>query len=92
MAKQNKQQNNQNKQASQNKKSGFFDRLLGDEQLRSAIWFGAAAFLVFYLGAMLLLRLVMVDGSGSSYDSIIVAVVALIAAVVAGRKRYNEDV
>ncbi|MDO5029267.1 MAG: hypothetical protein Q4E11_01620 [Corynebacterium sp.] len=82
----------QNKPNKQNKRAGLFTRLLADEQLRSAIWFGAAAFLVFYLGAMLLLRLVMVDGSGSSYDSIIIAVVALIAAVIAGRKRYNDDV
>lgn len=80
------------KQNKPNKKAGLITRLLGDEQLRSAIWFGAATFLVFFLGAMLLLRLFLLGDSSSSYDSIIIAVVALIAGVVAGRKRYNDDV
>lgn len=66
--------------------------MLADEQLRSALWFGAAAFLVFYLGAMIILRLVLVGGTGSSYDSIIIAVVALIAGIVAGRKKYRDEV
>lgn len=66
--------------------------MLVDEQLRSALWFGAAAFLVFYLGAMIILRLVLVGGTGSSYDSIIIAVVALIAGIVAGRKKYRDEV
>lgn len=66
--------------------------MLVDEQLRSALWFGAATFLVFYLGAMIILRLVLVGGTGSSYDSIIIAVVALIAGIVAGRKKYRDEV
>nr|WP_240393907.1 hypothetical protein [Corynebacterium lactis] len=66
--------------------------LLADEQLRAALWFGAAAFLVFYLGAMLILRVVLVSGTGSGYDSIIVAVVAVIAGIIAGRKKYRDEI
>lgn len=74
------------------KKPSRLSAMLADEQLRSAVWFGAAAFLVFYLGAMIILRLVLVGGTGSSYDSIIIAVVALIAGIVAGRKKYRDEV
>lgn len=68
------------------------DRILGDENLRSAIWFAAAAFLVFYLGAMLVLRLVLIGGESSHYDGIVIAVIGAIVAVVAGRKKYNDDI
>ena len=53
---------------------------------------GAATFLVFYLGTMIIFRLLLLGGEGSRYDSIFIAIIALIAAIVAGRKRYNDDI
>ncbi|WP_239659446.1 hypothetical protein [Corynebacterium vitaeruminis] len=84
--------NKSNKQNPKQQKAGLITRLLADEQLRSAIWLGAATFLVFYLGAMIIFRLLLLGGEGSRYDSIFIAVIALIAAIVAGRKRYNNDI
>lgn len=84
--------NKPKKQDSKQQKAGLVTRLLADDQLRSALWLGAATFLVFYLGAMIIFRLLLLGGEGSKYDSIFIAVIALIAAIVAGRKRYNGDI
>lgn len=93
MSKSNKSSNNKSKKREpEQQKAGFVTRLLADDQLRSAIWMGAATFLVFYLGAMIIFRLLLLGGEGSRYDSIFIAVIALIAAIVAGRKRYNDDI
>lgn len=93
MSKSNKSSNNKSKKREpEQQKAGLVTRLLADDQLRSAIWMGAATFLVFYLGAMIILRLLLLGGEGSRYDSIFIAVIALIAAIVAGRKRYNDDI
>lgn len=93
MSKSNKSSNNKSKKREpEQQKAGLVTRLLGDDQLRSAIWMGAATFLVFYLGAMIIFRLLLLGGEGSRYDSIFIAVIALIAAIVAGRKRYNDDI
>ncbi|WP_297453754.1 hypothetical protein [uncultured Corynebacterium sp.] len=92
MSKNNEQSNNKSKKNPEQQKAGPIDRLLADDQLRSSIWLGAATFLVFYLGAMIIFRLLLLGGEGSKYDSIFIAVIALIAAVVAGRKRYNGDI
>lgn len=93
MSKNNKSSNNKSKKREpEQQKAGLVTRLLADDQLRSAIWMGAATFLVFYLGAMIIFRLLLVGGEGSRYDSIFIAVIALIAAIVAGRKRYNDDI
>ncbi|STB93710.1 hypothetical protein [Corynebacterium amycolatum] len=93
MSKNNRSSNNKSKKREpQQQKAGFVTRLLADDQLRSAIWMGAATFLVFYLGAMIIFRLLLLGGEGSRYDSIFIAVIALIAAIVAGRKRYNDDI
>lgn len=93
MSKSNKSSNNKSKKREQEQqKAGLVTRLLADDQLRSAIWMGAATFLVFYLGAMIIFRLLLLGGEGSRYDSIFIAVIALIAAIVAGRKRYNDDI
>ena len=93
MSKSNKSSNNKSKKREpEQQKAGLVTRLLADDQLRSAIWMGAATFLVFYLGAMIIFRLLLLGGEGSKYDSIFIAVIALIAAVVAGRKRYNGDI
>ncbi|KAA9267807.1 hypothetical protein HMPREF2651_01955 [Corynebacterium sp. HMSC063A05] len=93
MSKSNKSSNNKSKKREpEQQKAGLVTRLLADDQLRSAIWMGAATFLVFYLGAMIIFRLLLLGGEGSRYDSIFIAVIALIAAIVAGRKRYNDDI
>lgn len=93
MSKNNRSSNNKSKKREpEQQKAGFVTRLLADDQLRSAIWMGAATFLVFYLGAMIIFRLLLLGGEGSRYDSIFIAVIALIAAIVAGRKRYNDDI
>ncbi|KAA9245442.1 hypothetical protein CHU72_01605 [Corynebacterium sp. LK12] len=93
MSKNNKSSNNKSrKREPEQQKAGLVTRLLADDQLRSAIWMGAATFLVFYLGAMIIFRLLLLGGEGSRYDSIFIAVIALIAAIVAGRKRYNDDI
>lgn len=93
MSKNNRSSNNKSKKREPGQqKAGFVTRLLADDQLRSAIWMGAATFLVFYLGAMIIFRLLLLGGEGSRYDSIFIAVIALIAAIVAGRKRYNDDI
>ncbi|KAA9222346.1 hypothetical protein F6I44_07120 [Corynebacterium amycolatum] len=93
MSKNNKLSNNKSrKREREQQKAGLVTRLLADDQLRSAIWMGAATFLVFYLGAMIIFRLLLLGGEGSRYDSIFIAVIALIAAIVAGRKRYNDDI
>ncbi|MFW9215195.1 hypothetical protein ACOJA0_08550 [Corynebacterium amycolatum] len=93
MSKNDRSSNNKSKKREpQQQKAGFVTRLLADDQLRSAIWMGAATFLVFYLGAMIIFRLLLLGGEGSRYDSIFIAVIALIAAIVAGRKRYNDDI
>ncbi len=93
MSKSDKSSNNKSKKREpEQQKAGFVTRLLADDQLRSAIWMGAATFLVFYLGAMIIFRLLLLGGEGSRYDSIFIAVIALIAAIVAGRKRYNDDI
>ena len=93
MSKSNKSSNNKlKKREPEQQKAGIVTRLLADDQLRSAIWMGAATFLVFYLGAMIIFRLLLLGGEGSRYDSIFIAVIALIAAIVAGRKRYNDDI
>lgn len=93
MSKNNKLSNNKSrKREPEQQKAGLVTRLLADDQLRSAIWMGAATFLVFYLGAMIIFRLLLLSGEGSRYDSIFIAVIALIAAIVAGRKRYNDDI
>lgn len=93
MSKSNKSSNNKlKKREPEQQKAGIVNRLLADDQLRSAIWMGAATFLVFYLGAMIIFRLLLLGGEGSRYDSIFIAVIALIAAIVAGRKRYNDDI
>ncbi|MCQ9349729.1 hypothetical protein [Corynebacterium sp. 5QC2CO] len=93
MSKNNKSSNNKSKKREpEQQKAGLVTRLLADDQLRSAIWMGAATFLVFYLGAMIIFRLLLLGGEGSRYDSIFIAVIALIAAIVAGRKRYNDDI
>lgn len=93
MSKSNKSSNNKSKKREpEQHKAGLVTRLLADDQLRSAIWMGAATFLVFYLGAMIIFRLLLLGGEGSRYDSIFIAVIALIAAIVAGRKRYNDDI
>lgn len=84
--------NKPKKQDSKQQKAGLVTRLLADDQLRSALWLGAATFLVFYLGAMIIFRLLLLGGEGSKYDSIFIAVIALIAAIVTGRKRYNGDI
>ena len=93
MSKNNRSSNNKSKKREpEQQKAGIVTRLLADDQLRSAIWMGAATFLVFYLGAMIIFRLLLLGGEGSRYDSIFIAVIALIAAIVAGRKRYNDDI
>ena len=93
MSKNNKLSNNKSrKREPEQQKAGLVTRLLADDQLRSAIWMGAATFLVFYLGAMIIFRLLLLGGEGSRYDSIFIAIIALIAAIVAGRKRYNDDI
>lgn len=93
MSKNNRSSNNKSKKREpEQQKAGFVTRLLADDQLRSAIWMGAATFLVFYLGAMIIFRLLLLGGEGSRYDSIFIAVIALIAAIVAGRKRYNDEI
>lgn len=93
MSRNNKSSNNKSKKREpKQQKAGLVTRLLADDQLRSAIWLGAATFLVFYLGAMIIFRLLLLGGEGSRYDSIFVAVIALIVAIVAGRKRYNDDI
>lgn len=93
MSKSNKSSNNKSKKREpEQQKAGLVTRLLADDQLRSAIWMGAATFLVFYLGAMIIFRLLLLGGEGSRYDSIFIAVIALIAAIVASRKRYNDDI
>lgn len=93
MSKSNKSSNNKSKKREpEQQKARLVTRLLADDQLRSAIWMGAATFLVFYLGAMIIFRLLLLGGEGSRYDSIFIAVIALIAAIVAGRKRYNDDI
>lgn len=93
MSKSNKSSNNKSKKREpEQQKAGLVTRLLADDQLRSAIWMGAATFLVFYLGAMIIFRLLLLGGESSRYDSIFIAVIALIAAIVAGRKRYNDDI
>ena len=93
MSKSNKSSNSKSKKREpEQQKAGLVTRLLADDQLRSAIWMGAATFLVFYLGAMIIFRLLLLGGEGSRYDSIFIAVIALIAAIVAGRKRYNDDI
>ncbi len=93
MSKSNKSSNNKSKKREpEQQKAGLVTRLLADDQLRSAIWMGAATFLVFYLGAMIIFRLLLLGGEGSRYDSIFIGVIALIAAIVAGRKRYNDDI
>lgn len=93
MSKSSKSSNNKSKKREpEQQKAGLVTRLLADDQLRSAIWMGAATFLVFYLGAMIIFRLLLLGGEGSRYDSIFIAVIALIAAIVAGRKRYNDDI
>lgn len=93
MSKSNKSSNNKSKKREpEQQKAGLVTRLLADDQLRSAIWMGAATFLVFYLGAMIIFRLLLLGGEGSRYDSIFIVVIALIAAIVAGRKRYNDDI
>ena len=93
MSKSNKSSNNKSKKREpEQQKAGLVTRLLADDQLRSAIWMGAATFLVFYLGAMIIFRLLLLGGEGSRYDSIFIAVIALIAAIVAGRKRYSDDI
>lgn len=93
MSKNNKLSNNKSrKREPEQQKAGLVTRLLADDQLRSAIWMGAATFLVFYLGALIIFRLLLLGGEGSRYDSIFIAVIALIAAIVAGRKRYNDDI
>ena len=93
MSKNNKSRNNKSKKPEpEQEKAGLVTRLLADDQLRSAIWMGAATFLVFYLGAMIIFRLLLLGGEGSRYDSIFIAVIALIAAIVAGRKSYNDDI
>lgn len=93
MSKSNNSSNNKlKKREPEQQKAGIVTLLLADDQLRSAIWMGAATFLVFYLGAMIIFRLLLLGGEGSRYDSIFIAVIALIAAIVAGRKRYNDDI
>lgn len=93
MSKNNKSSNNKSKKREpKQQKAGLVTRLLADDQLRSAIWMGAATFLVFYLGAIIIFRLLLLVGEGARYDSIFIAVIALIAAIVAGRKRYNDDI
>ncbi|EPD47201.1 MULTISPECIES: hypothetical protein [Corynebacterium] len=93
MSKNNKLSNNKSrKREPEQQKAGLVTRLLADDQLRSAIWMGAATFLVFYLGTMIIFRLLLLGGEGSRYDSIFIAIIALIAAIVAGRKRYNDDI
>lgn len=93
MSKNNKSSNNKSKKPEpEQQKAGLVTRLLADDQLRSAIWMGAATFLVFYLGTMIIFRLLLLGGEGSRYDSIFIAVIALIAAIVAGRKLYNDDI
>ena len=93
MSKSNKSSNNKSKKREpEQQKAGLVTRLLADDQLRSAIWMGAATFLVFYLGTMIIFRLLLLVGEGSRYDSIFIAIIALIAAIVAGRKRYNDDI
>lgn len=84
--------NKSKKREPKQQKAGLVTRLLADDQLRSAIWLGAATFLVFYLGAMIIFRLLLLGGEGSRYDSIFIAIIALIVAIVAGRKRYNDDI
>ena len=50
MSKSNKSSNNKSKKREpEQQKAGLVTRLLDDDQLRSAIWMGAATFLVFYL-------------------------------------------
>lgn len=93
MSKNNKLSNNKSrKREPEQQKAGLVTRLLADDQLRSAIWMGAATFLVFHLGTMIIFRLLLLGGEGSRYDSIFIAIIALIAAIVAGRKRYNDDI
>lgn len=93
MSRNNKSSNNKSKKREpKQQKAGLVTRLLADDQLRSAIWLGATTFLVFYLGAMIIFRLLLLGGEGSRYDSIFIAVIGLIVAIVAGRKRYNDDI
>ena len=66
MSKNDRSSNNKSKKREpQQQKAGFVTRLLADDQLRSAIWMGAATFLVFYLGAMIIFRLLLLGAEGS---------------------------
>lgn len=93
MSKNNKSGSNKSKKPEPGReKVGLVTRLLADDQLCSIIWMGAATFLAFYLGAMIISYPLLFGGEDSWYGSIFIAVIALIVAIVAGRECYNDDI
>ncbi|MEJ6019494.1 hypothetical protein [Corynebacterium sp. H113] len=66
--------------------------LFNNEQFRSAVWMFFAVALVGYFGIMLILRFALGSGGTGLVEVIVATIFALVAATIAARKRYQDDI